>query len=212
MGLRRMLYYKDLVPGQKIAYRELAERLNMSYTPIIQALKWLEMEGFVCHEPNRGYYLTPFSFEEVEEIYELRQLIEPSLLPEAIAHLDKAGIKQLKKSLDAHLSAGRESFLKERLFKNTEFHLTLASLSGKKTQMRVLQTIFDLLLLKYGGNYLPINSMDTSDQEHQTIFKCILSGDAKGAKTALSRHIISVKKQVLKSLKRILKEKEGYIY
>ncbi|MBN1849264.1 MAG: GntR family transcriptional regulator [Deltaproteobacteria bacterium] len=211
-GLRRMLYYKDLVPGQKIAYRELAERLNMSFTPIIQALKWLEMEGFVSHEPNRGYYMTPFSLDEIEEIYQLRQLLEPSLLPETIANLDKAKIKILKKSLDAHLSAGRESFLKERLFKNTEFHLTLASLSGRKTQLRVLQTIFDLLLLKYGGNYLPIQSMETSDQEHQMIFDCMVSGDVKGAKAALLKHISNVKKQVLKNLKRILEEREVPIY
>ena len=45
-GIRRLLYYKELVPGQKIPYRELAERLKMSSTPIIQALKWLEIEGF----------------------------------------------------------------------------------------------------------------------------------------------------------------------
>lgn len=207
-GIRRMLYYKDLIPGQKIPYRELAERLNMSSTPIIQALKWLEMEGFVCHEPNRGYYMTPFSVKEVEEVYELRQLLEPSLLPETISHLNKTGIKQLKNSLDAHRSAERESFLKERLFKNTEFHLTLASLSGKQTQMRVLRNIFDLLLLKYGGNYLPVDSMNSSDQEHLITFERVVAGDIKGAKAALLKHITNVKKQVLKSFKRILEERE----
>jgi DNA-binding GntR family transcriptional regulator len=208
-GIRRMLYCKELVPGQKIPYRELAERLNMSPTPIIQALKWLEIEGLVCHEPNRGYYMTPFSLKEVEEIYELRQLLEPSLLPETIAHLDEDGIKELKASLDAHLSAGREYYLQERLFKNTEFHLTLASLSGRQTQMRLLRNIFDLLLLKYGGNYLPVTSMNSSDQDHLKTFDCVVSGDIKGAKAVLSRHIASVKKQVLRSFKRILEEREG---
>ena len=52
-GIRRKLYHKELVPGQKIAYRELAEQLDMSPTPIIQALKWLEIQGFVRHEPHR---------------------------------------------------------------------------------------------------------------------------------------------------------------
>ena len=77
-GIRRMLYHKELIPGQKIAYRELAERLNMSPTPIIQALKWLELQGFVRHEPNRGYFMAPFSLEELEQIYELRELLEQS--------------------------------------------------------------------------------------------------------------------------------------
>ena len=207
-GIRRLLYYKELVPGQKIPYRELAERLNMSPTPIIQALKWLEIEGFVLHRPNRGYYMTPFSLQEVEEIYEVREIIEPSLLPVTIKRLDKKGIKRLRASLEAHLSAEREFYLKERLFKNTEFHLTLASLSGRQTQIRVLRHVFDLLLLKYGGNYMPIESMDAMDKDHQKTFECAISGDIKGAKAALSKHICNVKKQVLKGVKRVLEEKE----
>jgi DNA-binding GntR family transcriptional regulator len=211
-GIRRLLYYKELVPGQKIPYRELAERLNMSPTPIIQALKWLEIEGFALHRPNRGYYMTPFSLQEVEEIYELREIIEPSLLPVTIKRLDKKGIKRLKASLDAHLSAERVFYLKERLFKNTEFHLTLASLSGRQTQIRVLRHLFDLLLLKYGGNYMPIKSMDAMDKDHQKTFEYAISGDVKGAKAALSKHICNVKKQVLKGVKRVLEEKEGSLY
>ncbi len=69
-GIRHMLYTKELVPGQKIAYRDLAEKLQLSPTPIIQALKWLELQGFVTHEANRGYYMAPFSLEEIEELYD----------------------------------------------------------------------------------------------------------------------------------------------
>nr|MBP8699728.1 GntR family transcriptional regulator [Syntrophorhabdaceae bacterium] len=63
-GIRHMLYTEELVPGQKIAYRDLAEKLQLSPTPIIQALRWLELQGFVTHEANRGYYMAPFSLEE----------------------------------------------------------------------------------------------------------------------------------------------------
>jgi DNA-binding GntR family transcriptional regulator len=41
-GIRNMLFHNEIMPGQKIAYRDLAERLGMSQTPVIQALKWLE--------------------------------------------------------------------------------------------------------------------------------------------------------------------------
>src|SRR4030042_4349420 len=135
-GIRRMLYNKELVPGQKIAYRELAEQLQMSPTPIIQALKWLEIQGLVRHEPNRGYHIEPFSLQELEEIYELRELLELSLLPAAIERLDEEGLQQLKQALKAHLSAAREFYLKERLFTNMEFHLALAALSQRGSQVR----------------------------------------------------------------------------
>jgi DNA-binding GntR family transcriptional regulator len=207
-GIRRMLYHKELVPGQKIAYRELAEQLQMSPTPIIQALKWLEIQGLVRHEPNRGYHIEPFSLQELEEIYELRELLEISLLPAAFEQLDEEGVQRLKHALKAHLSAEREFYLKERLFKNMEFHLALAALSKKGTHLRILRNIFDLLFLKYGGNYLPIASLTSVDQEHQDIFDCVVSGNLHGAQTILSRHISNVKKQVLQSLRQMLDEDE----
>lgn len=180
----------------------------MSPTPIIQALKWLEIQGLVRHEPHRGYHIEPFSLQEVEEIYELRELLELSLLPVAFEHLDEEAIQHLKAALEAHLSAVREFYLKERLFKNMEFHLALAALSKKETQLRILRNIFDLLFLKYGGNYLPIASLTSVDQEHQEIFDCVVSRDLKGAQKVLSQHISNVKRQVLQSLRQMLEEDE----
>jgi len=207
-GLRRMLYNKELVPGQKIAYRELAERLQMSPTPIIQALKWLELQGFVRHEANRGYSMAPFSAKEIEEIYELRELLEPSLVQSAVEHLDNEGIGRLKAALEAHRSAQREFYLKERLFKNREFHLTLASLAGKETQMRILQNLFDILFLKYGGSYLPMASLQSVDEEHQQIYDSIVLRDAKKARSILAAHVSSVKRQVLAAVRQMLAEQE----
>ncbi len=210
-GIRRMLYLKEIVPGQKIPYRELAERLKMSPTPIIQALKWLELQGFVRHEPNRGYYMTPFSIEEVEEIFDVRLLIEPSLIKYTTRMLGSDGIKELKRALVEHRSAQRDYFFAERLFKNRKFHLTLASFSGKDLQVNILERIFDLLLLKYGGNYLPISSLDSVDEEHQEIVNHIINGNWEKARDVMKRHIRNVKKQVLKSLKIIFEEKQGAI-
>ena len=207
-GIRRMLYSKELVPGQRIAYRDLAEKLQLSPTPIIQALKWLELQGFVHHEPNRGYSMAPFSLREMEELYELRELIEPSLVPATIQHIDKAGLQELKLALEAHLSAEREFYLKERLFKNREFHMTLASLSGKATQIRILQNVFEMLFLKYGGNYFPVASLSSTDQAHQEIYDAIALRSLERAQTIVKNHITNVKVQVLSSVRKMLAEQE----
>jgi DNA-binding GntR family transcriptional regulator len=207
-GIRHMLYNKELVPGQRIAYRDLAEKLEMSSTPIIQALKWLELQGFVQHEPNRGYSMAPFSLREIEELYEIRELIEPSLVPVAIEKIDKNGISELKTALEAHLSAEREFYLKERLFKNREFHMTLASLSGKTTQIRILQNVFDMLFLKYGGNYFPISSLSATDQAHQEIYDAVALRSLERAQSVLKNHLTNVKIQVMTSIKKILAEQE----
>jgi DNA-binding GntR family transcriptional regulator len=207
-GIRHMLYNKEIVPGQRIAYRDLAEKLELSPTPIIQALKWLELQGFVQHEPNRGYSMAPFSLKEIEELYEIRELIEPSLIPAIIQKIDKRGLNELKEALEAHLSAAREFYLKERLFKNKEFHMTLASLSGKTTQIRILQNVFDMLFLKYGGNYFPISSLSATDQAHQEIYDAIALRSLERAQSVLKNHLTNVKIQVMSSIKKILAEQE----
>jgi DNA-binding GntR family transcriptional regulator len=207
-GIRHMLYNKELVPGQRIAYRDLAEKLRLSSTPIIQALKWLELQGFVRHEANRGYSMAPFSIREVEELYEIRELIEPSLVPAAIEKIDKKGLSDLKEALEAHLSAEREFYLKERLFRNREFHMTLASLSGKATQIRILQNVFDMIFLKYGGNYFPISSLSATDQAHQEIYDAVALRSLERAQSVLKNHLTNVKIQVMTSIKKILAEQE----
>lgn len=205
-GIRRMLYKKELVPGQKIAYRDLAEKLNLSPTPIIQALQRLELLGFVCHEPNRGFFITPFSIKEIEEIYEMRELIEPALLATTIRNLDKKGLASLKSALEAHQSAERDFYLKERLFKNRDFHLILASLSGKETQIRTLQNLFDILFLKYSD--LPRSSLVSTDQEHQEIFDAVSLRSMDRAQMVLKNHVTNVKVQVMASVRKVLEEQQ----
>ena len=122
-GIRHLLFHTEIVPGQKIAYRDLAERLGMSQTPVIQALKWLEFQGLVRHERHRGYYTEPVSIQEVEEIYDFRKQIELALLPRTMDRLDAVSIKELEAALNAHLKASREIYLHDRLLRDMEQHL-----------------------------------------------------------------------------------------
>lgn len=203
-GIRKMLFHNEIAAGQKIAYRDLAERLGMSQTPVIQALKWLEFQQLVRHEPNRGYYTAPISLQEVREIYELRELIELSLLPKTIAQLDSQKAQRLQAAFHAHAKASREIYLYDRLLKDMQFHLTLASLSESIVQQNVLQNLFDLLYLKYGGNFLFSTSMASADADHKALLGSILAHDLKEARRTLAGHIRRVSKHVLAGVERQL--------
>lgn len=204
-GIRNMLFHNEIVPGQKISYRDLAERLGMSQTPVIQALKWLEFQQLVHHEPHRGYYTAPIRLQEVEEVYDLRKLIELDLLQKTLKHIDTKGIKRLRAALEAHLKASKGVYLYDRLLKDMEFHLTLASLSGCRVQQQTLKNLFDLLYLKYGGKFLFSTSMDSADSDHRDLFERIENRDCKGARTVLARHIRRVKNHVLQGVEHMLK-------
>jgi len=208
MGIRRMFFLNEIVPGQKISYGDLARRLNMSTTPVIQALKRLEFQGLVRHEPNRGYYTENISLEEITEIYEFRELIELSLLPATIEKMTKAKLKRLKKALDSHLDAVRDIYLKDRLIKDMELHLTLAELSENQIRIQTLKSLFDLLYLKYRGNILFVTPMETVDAEHVRLYEDIASGNLEGAQAVLGQHIANVKDHAILCIERLKQERD----
>ncbi len=209
LGIRSMMLHNELTPGHKIAYRDLAERLGMSQTPVIQALKWLEFQQLVRHEPNRGYFTAPVDLMEVEEIYDVRETLEMRLLPDTVRTIDARGLRTLRTALEGHLKASREVYLAERLKRDREFHLTLAELSGHQVHCRILRDLFDLLYLKYSGNLLFSSSMDSADADHQALFDSIVARDIKTARRVLSGHIRRVREHVLKGLRQISAAKQA---
>lgn len=203
-GIRNMLFHNEIGPGQKISYRDLSERLGMSQTPVIQALKWLEFQRLVRHEPNRGYYTAPIDLQEVAEIYDLREMIELDLLGRTIKTIDKNGLNTLHADLEAHLKASKEVYFYDRLLKDMRFHLTLARLSGCQVQHQTLVNLFDLLYLKYGAKFLFSSMLDAADQDHLALFEYISGGKTRDARSVLANHLRRVKTHVLKGVAKVL--------
>ncbi|MDY0092114.1 MAG: GntR family transcriptional regulator [Candidatus Vecturithrix sp.] len=208
LGIRQMLFYNEIVPGQKIAYRDLAERLEMSPTPVIQALKFLEFQGLVRREPNRGYYTEPISLTEVREAFELREMLEVSLLPRALENMDGKRSIRLKKAYEAHLATSKSIYPNERLLKNVEFHLTLASFSHCNIHQKILQNLFDLMNLKYRSGVIYLTSMEMTDPNHEQLFEAITARELSEAQKILTMHISDSRKLVIMGLERLVEEKK----
>jgi DNA-binding GntR family transcriptional regulator len=199
--LRLMFFNNEIGPGQKISTTDIAERFHMSPTPIIQALKWMELQGLVRHEHNRGYYTEKCTLSEIQEIYELRETLEPSLMPYIIANLHDDNLKYLHEALKAHLASLNQDTLQIRSLTDMEFHFALASISGKETHLNFLKDLFDLLYLKYRNRnlfYLPLKS---SGPDHIEIYEQVARRDTKKAQTALKRHIENIKIHAVNCLK-----------
>jgi DNA-binding GntR family transcriptional regulator len=221
MLIRQMMFHNEIVPGQKLAYRDLAKRLNMSLTPVSNALKYLEFQGLVRKELNRGYFTEPIRTKEVQEIYDFREVIEVSLLADTIANLDNKGKKILREAFEASVDAPSDTYVSQRVSKDVRFHMTLAELSQNRTQTRALGHLFDLLYLKYGGDVLFNTYMKPDDFAahiastascHQQIYDAVIGKDLDSAKEALSRHIKTVKEDVLCGLERMREDKHNAIF
>lgn len=212
MGIRQMLFYNEITPGQKIKYQDLADRLDVSITPVNHALKWLEFKGIVRHEPNKGYYVNEVSLQEIREIYETRIVLEVAVLPQTVANLDENGIKQLQASLDAFEDKVKQSDYYGRLMTDMKFHFALASLSQCRIQLRMLEELFDLLFLKYSRNLVLTSIMETSLGEHQEIFESLKTRNLSEVQKLLASHLERVKGHIVEKFDRMVMNKKEAVF
>ena len=209
-AIRQMLFYNEIIPGQKIKYKDLAGRIGVSMTPVIQALKWLEFRNIVRHEPNRGYYINEVSVKEVSEVYDTRLLIEVALVPEIIRQMDDGGLEKLEQAFEAYKAAASGKNYHKRMVTDMDFHMTLAALAQSRIQLNILQSLFDVLLLRYSRNLFYLSVMDTSLEEHTAIMAQVTRRDEAGLVRALSRHIENVRGHIIKGMDHlVIDEKES---
>jgi DNA-binding GntR family transcriptional regulator len=197
----QMLFNNELHPGQKIAYKELAQRLGgVSTTPVIHALKWLEFKGVVRREPNKGCFINTISLQEVDEIFETRLVLEVSLLPKTLKNLDREGLKNLETALKAHDLAVEENDFFKRVMTDLRFHMTLASLSKTNIQVSILEELFDRLLLKYSKDLFYVSIISTSQQEHYAVMDAIRKKDLNKLTDALTTHLKTTRERIVQGL------------
>jgi DNA-binding GntR family transcriptional regulator len=209
-GIRRKLFFNEISPGQKIYYCDLAEEMNMSPTPVIQALKWLEFQGLVRHENNRGFFLEPVSLDEIKEIYRLRRTIEVDLLRQSIERLTDADLKTIEKALNSYEETHRSDYHKKQFMAAREFHLTLASFAKAPITFTTLHRLFDLIYLKYQVDTLFSRTSEPAIKNHREIFERLQVRDCEGACAALTADIDNVSRRVVDNMMKNLEEKEKY--
>jgi DNA-binding GntR family transcriptional regulator len=128
--LRSAILNGDYEPGARIRQEDLADRHGASRLPVREALRMLEGEGLVTLVANTGAWVTRLSLAECEEMYQVRERIEPLLLRYSVPELDDLQIDELDRLATA---MEHTTSLEEFIALDREFHL--ASYSGASTTM-----------------------------------------------------------------------------
>jgi DNA-binding GntR family transcriptional regulator len=192
--LRGAVITGEMKPGVVYSAPSLADQFGVSPTPVREALLDLANERLVEVVRNKGFRVVALDPAELDDITELRALIEPP----TIRRITEQGapvkvIKQLRS-----LAAGIEKAAASRDFIahvtiDMEFHVTLLELSGNARlveTVRVLRTssrVYGLRLLPEG------DVLFSSSHEHAELLDLIEAGDADGAEALMRRHISHVR-------------------
>ena len=131
-SLRESIIKGELYSGQKLTEPDLAEKLGISRTPIREAFRQLESEGFLTVIPRRGAVVSRITRKEIDDFYELKSLLEGYAARIAAEKITEKGIEKLRK-INEQLTVLAEKGDVEAFFvKNDEFHNTFIAYCGNE--------------------------------------------------------------------------------
>jgi DNA-binding GntR family transcriptional regulator len=141
--LRHAIVAGDLRPGQRVAQEEVALWLGVSVAPVREALRVLEQEGQVVYRPRRGYFVKELRIEDLEEIYELRRLLEERAARRALPTIDARTLRRIQAAADECVVASESGDVATELAANRRFHFAILECPDHPHTMRVIRLLWD---------------------------------------------------------------------
>ena len=188
--LKEMMYHHEIVPGQKLLYQELAGKLDMSITPIIQALNRLQLLNLVYSERNKGYYVGEADPVEARELFVAREALETFLVPSVIEKLTDQKIRAIEDAMEEH---GRAASAPERrrllMIRDTNFHLKIIECAENRVIYDLGKWILEQIYLKYRPEYMRDERLREAAEEHRMLLISLKERDVKKTTGLLRRHI-----------------------
>ena len=199
--IKEMMYHHEIVPGQKLLYQELAKKLGMSITPIIQALNRLQLLNIVYSERNKGYYVGETDPVEANELFTAREAFETFLVPAIIKNLTDKKLCDLEKALKEHVKAASvPEYRRILMIKDTNFHLHMIKIAENKVMYNLSKMIFEQIYLKYRPEYMREERIREAAEEHSALLEALREKDARKIRRLIKQHIKNGRAHVVGSL------------
>ncbi len=202
-SLRESIIRRELRPGQKLTEPELAVRLGISRTPIREAFRQLESEGFLTVIPRRGAVVSTITAKEIEDFYELRSLLEGYAARMAVEKISDGDIDKMKK-INQKLEELAEKEQVEGFFaKNDEFHNCFLELCGNSKLVEIRNSMVKRFLgFRMATLSLPGRLIESVNQ-HRKIIKALEHRDGKLAEAVVREHALLGGEELVEQVKRV---------
>jgi DNA-binding GntR family transcriptional regulator len=177
-----------LAPGDRIIEARVAEEFGVSQAPVREALRDLDVLGFVESSPFRGAVVRQISVEELLQLYPVRAVLEGLAAREAAMRIRPAALRKLQKLLETMRSVAAEGDERRAVQTDFAFHLTIVEAS----ENRLLQQIWDRMRLAT-TTFLTVSkshhSLSEIAERHAVVLEALRAHDPSAAEQAMRRHI-----------------------
>ncbi len=189
--LRNAILTGDLAPGERLVTSALAERFGVSPTPLREALQRLAADRFVELTPQRGARVAPLSLDEMHDIYELREILEPLALRRSLSAVDGLWRNEVCEAYDGLVTAIRadvgDRLELERL--HWRFHRALLSRCDSSWLLHVVEVLAQHSVRYRQASIAPRGGSEEVIREHEHLLDACLAGDVEAAVAQLTRHL-----------------------
>jgi DNA-binding GntR family transcriptional regulator len=194
--LRNEILSNRIAGGERLVEGRLARQINVSRTPIREALHILEMEGLVESAPRVGYRVKKLRWKDVEELCEIRAVNEVLAARWAIKRITPQEIAAMKANIDAaeaEIQGGQPERFVER---DAEFHEMLVKASGSERLLELCQMLRrHMLRYRIESLYVSENGL-RAVSGHRRILECLEKKDPIGIEAAIRDHLEQSKRDI----------------
>jgi DNA-binding GntR family transcriptional regulator len=185
--LREAIQAGDLEPGQRIRENEMASWLEMSRTPVREALRRLEADGLLTFAPYRGMVISELDHQAVMELYSMREVLEGTAAGLAARHASDAEIEVLRDIVSNELLDADNP--RRIASQNKHFHGALYRAAHNRYLLKTLNVLSDAMAL-LGMTTMAITGRSTTAHgEHLAVVAAIEARDPTTAEAAMREHI-----------------------
>lgn len=206
-NIRKDITEEYLPAGKKISLNDLCERYGVSTTPIKQALNRLITEGLVESIPRKGWRVKPFSWSDIDELFELRLMMELNFAAQATAAVKTSSPLQdrFEQNLLENLALVHSYNTAEEFFRTYEldqqFHELFILSSGNSAALRIYKGLHSHSYAAYLFGKQPRPQTVNGILEHQAIYNAMQEGDVEAVRGLLESHIENARKKIQLFLK-----------
>lgn len=198
--LRTAIIAGVLKPGERLMEIQLAEELGVSRTPVREAIRTLEQEGFVEMLPRRGTYVANISIKDVLDVYEIRIALDVLAAGLAVKRITGDELDKLNQKLVQIRQAVEQGSMESIVKYDWEFHEVLYRASGNERLFGIINNLREQITrLRVTSMNYPGRVIDTL-VEHELLVESIAKKDVELAKKYAYEHMVNAEKTVLKAI------------
>ncbi|HEY63547.1 MAG TPA: GntR family transcriptional regulator [Caldilineae bacterium] len=184
-------------PGENITDRQVAQELNISRTPVREALRLLEHEGLIVSQPRRGWRVYTLSLKDIEEIFDIKIVLESAIARWAATCEDAEKKSALKEALARMKRAVAENDREAWVEADLALHDVIFSMCGNQRAVRVVKNMNDQWWRVRIGLIAMEGRMARSTREHEVIVSAIVAGDPDAAERQMRTHLESLRRELI---------------